>query len=63
MTSHDRLLARFAFDVFSRTQARAAGLETDLFAAEAAGLVRFVRCAGTDAGPYLPENEMFRCLA
>jgi hypothetical protein len=63
MTSHDRLLARFAFDVFSRTQARDAGLEADLAAAENAGLVRFVRCAGADSGSYVADNELFRCLA
>lgn len=63
MTSHDRLLARFAFDVFSRAQARTVGLESDLAAAEAAGLVRFVRCAGADSGPYIADNELFRCLA
>ena len=63
MTSHDRLLARFAFSVFSRTQARAAGLESDLGAAESAGLVRFVRCAGADSGPYVADNELFRCVA
>jgi hypothetical protein len=63
MTSHDRLLSRFAFSVFSRAQARAAKLEADLAAAENAGLVRFVRCAGADSGPYVADNELFRCLA
>jgi hypothetical protein len=63
MTSHDRLIARFAFSVFSRIQARAAGLESDLSAAESAGLVRFVRCAGADSGTYIADNELFRCLA
>ena len=63
MNSHDRLIARFAFSVFSRIQARAAGLESDLSAAESAGLVRFVRCAGADSGPYIADNELFRCLA
>ena len=62
MSSHDRLLARFAFSVFSRIQARAAGLEADLFEAEARGLVRFVRCAGADSGPYIADYEQFRCV-
>lgn len=58
-----RLFAAFAGSTFSRLQARRAGLEADLSAAEAEGLVRFVRCAGVSGGlPYVAERELFRVL-
>lgn len=62
MSPADRLAAVFGFALFSRLQARRAGLEADLFAAEAAGRARFVRYAGgaPDMGGW---NEMFRVLA
>ena len=61
--AHRALIDAFVFEPFVRTNARSLGLELHLFAAEAAGLVKFVRCLGVDRGePYNSDNEQFRCL-
>lgn len=60
-TSTTSLSSTFGGSIFSRLQARRAGLEAELFEAEAAGLATFVRCAGVDAGlPYHADRELFR---
>lgn len=63
--AHQRLLDAFAFEIFSRLQARGAGLEADLWMAESFGLAKFVRCAGStpDGRVYCSDFEQFRLLS
>jgi hypothetical protein len=64
LAAHQRLCDKFAYELFSRREARRAGLEVDLWAVESAGMAKFVRCPGAaaDGKGYCSDNEQFRLL-